>query len=126
LFGAKAEHLKRRYWLRIITPPDAQNEVWLEAYPRTIEDAQNFKRAELILAVRENDMQPSAVQIFHPNGKNRTVYSFREVVINKPDLRHVFEDPFHARVPVGWQKVVEEAPPMPATTQGSGRRSSLR
>jgi len=117
LFGAKAEQLKRRYWLRIVTPPDAKNEVWLEAHPRTIEDAQSFKWAEVILAVRENEVQPSAVQVYHPNGKDRTVYAFRDVVVNKPDLRHVFEDPFHARVPSGWQKVLEEAPQLPSAAQ---------
>ena len=44
LFGAKAEKLKQRYYLRIITPPDVQGQVWLEAWPRFLADARNFQR----------------------------------------------------------------------------------
>jgi TIGR03009 family protein len=122
LFGAKAEQLNRRYWMRIITPPGTQGQVWLEARPRFREDAQNFKYVELILTVREESVQPSAVQIYHPNGKNHTSYLLEAPVVNKPDLRGVFEDPFHARVPIGWQKLVEDAPqgPNPAQRPGAG------
>ena len=34
VFGVEAQKLKQRYFMRIITPPNVQNEVWLEAYPR--------------------------------------------------------------------------------------------
>ncbi len=35
LFGAKAEELKRQYYIRTITPADRHDEVSLEAYPRS-------------------------------------------------------------------------------------------
>ena len=34
LFGAEAKKLRQRYWLRIVTPPNIKNQVWLEAFPR--------------------------------------------------------------------------------------------
>ena len=120
LFGAKAEQLSRRYWLRIVTPPGTQGEVWLDAYPKFLADAQNFRHVELILAVGQNEVRPSAVQIHHPNGKNRTVYQFESAVVNKTGVRDVFEDPFHARVPAGWQKLVEDAPQAPSPPQRRG------
>ncbi len=59
LFGAQAAKLKARYYLQIITPEErAQNEVWLEAWPRWMADAQNFKFAKMILA-RDRTSRPS-------------------------------------------------------------------
>ena len=120
LFGAKAERLKQRYLIRIITPPGAENEVWLEAYPRYQQDAANFKRAELILAT--NDMRPIGLQIHLPNGKCRTSYHFENIVLNDP-LRFFKGDPFRAYTPFGWKKVVEEPPPQQASRKpASGDR----
>ncbi|NQU21530.1 MAG: hypothetical protein HQ567_09620 [Candidatus Nealsonbacteria bacterium] len=76
LFETKAERLKELFFIRIVTPPGAEGEIWLEAYPRFEEEACNFKRAELILKTK--DMMPSAMQYYAPNGKNRTAYAFDE------------------------------------------------
>ncbi len=108
LFGAEAEKLKRRYFLRIITPQNVQKEeIWLEAYPRFQKDAADFRRAQLIL--KAEHMQPFALQIHLPNGKNRTVYQFDEIVINDP-LGFLKGNPFHALTPPFWKRIVEEAP----------------
>ena len=45
LFGAAAKDLRRRYFIRIITPLDVQDQIWLEAYPRNQQDAANFHHA---------------------------------------------------------------------------------
>jgi TIGR03009 family protein len=113
LFGARAEMLKKRYWVRIVTPQNAKGEVWLEAYPRFQADAANFQRAELIL--KTADMQPFALQLYLPGGQQRTVYQFSNIKVNSrdpADLLDIFPDTdFHAGLPLGWQKIVEEAPP---------------
>jgi len=117
LFGAKAEALRRRYFLRIITPPDLRGkQVWLEAYPRFQADAANFQRAHLILSLP--DMTPFALNVYSPNGKNRTAYQFYDIKINEPTWwlgRNVFE----GSVPLGWQKVVEQPAPVQARQPGS-------
>lgn len=113
LFGAKAEKLKQRYLMRLITPPDVQNQIWLEAYPRFQADAANFRKAEMILTA--DQMRPFALQLHLPNGKNRTVYKFDNIVVNDP-FSFLKGDPFRASTPAGWTKVVQQ-PPQPATGQ---------
>jgi TIGR03009 family protein len=120
LFGAEAQKLKQRYYLRLITPRDAQGEIWLEAYPRYQKDAAEFKVAHLIL--QEKTMLPSALQIYMPTGQQRTVYKFDGIVINDP-LRFFEGNPFHANVPFGWIKVVEQPqPPAQASRPAAGAR----
>ena len=51
VFGIEAQKLKQRYFMRIITPPNVQNEVWLEAYPKWQADAANYRKVEVILQV---------------------------------------------------------------------------
>jgi len=105
LFGAEAAKLKRRYYLRVITPQNVQGQIWLEAYPRYQADAANFRRAELILAVANNDVEPKALQLFSPSGQDRTAFEFRD--IKKNALLPQFRDPFSVSVPRGWTRVVE-------------------
>jgi TIGR03009 family protein len=111
LFGSDAQRLKSRYFLRLVTPRDAQDEVWLEAWPRYQKDAAEFKRAELILKTK--DMMPFALQLYATNGKDRTVYRFDDIVINNP-LRRVQGNPYVPKFPTmfgnGWKLVVEEPP----------------
>jgi len=120
LFGAEAQTLKQRYFVRIITPPDAKDQVWLEAYPRYQEDAANFHHAQFIVTMP--DMTPFALRLVEPNGKNYTVYQFYDIVVNDP-LKFFKGDPFRPFVPQGWQLVVDN--PQPAQAQrppADGRR----
>ena len=117
LFGAKAQNLKQRYFIRIITPQGVKNQIWLEAFPRFQRDAANFRRAELILTA--DKMTPHALQIYSPNGKNRTVYQFYEIVTNDP-LGFLKGNPFHASTPWGWKKIVP--PPAQAGRPPPARR----
>jgi hypothetical protein len=108
LFGAKAQQLKQRYFITVITLPENRaQETWLRAVPRYASDAANFKFAELILA--NKDMTPTAIRLHSPNGKNSTSFSFTGIVTNDP-LRWLKLDPFRASTPLGWQKIVEQAP----------------
>lgn len=114
LFGTKAAELKRRYYLRLTTPPGAHGEVWLEAWPRFAADAQQFKQAEVILAVGQSRLTPKAVQLHHPNANSRVVYLLEAIAINKHGpLAFLEGDPFRPKAPPGWETVIEE-PPEPA------------
>ena len=58
-------------------------------------------------------MEPYALNIVQPNGKDQTVYQFFDIVVNDP-LRLFKGDPFRAFTPLGWQKIVQPAPDGPA------------
>jgi len=109
LFGAKAESLKQRYFLRLIAPPEGvEGQVWLEAHPATQRGLANFKMAEMILL--SDGMRPYALQIYLPNG-NRTAYRFTNLKLNANKLLDFLSaDPFKAVTPNGWKKIVEPAP----------------
>ena len=120
LFGAKAEQLKERYFLRVDTLDQAKDQAWLEAYPKRQGDAANFRCVTLILTLSK--MQPSALETVLPNGTARTVYQFHNPkvnIVNLLDPLKMFENNWlHVRTPAGWKKVVEEAP------QTEARRAS--
>jgi len=85
VFGAKADRLKQRYWMRDRTPPTEQNTIWLEAYPRYQADAANFKYVEIIIS--RKDFMPLAIQTFSPGydkrgNENRTVFQFEKTDVN--------------------------------------------
>jgi len=76
VFGAKAADLKKRYFLRIITPREnaQKGEIWLEAFPRTPEDAEEFKSIQLVLDAR--DLTPLAFIKTEANGEEKDSYKF--------------------------------------------------
>jgi TIGR03009 family protein len=107
VFGAKADTLKKRYWMRIVTPREAADQVWLEALPRFQADAANFAKVELILGAR--DLMPFAIQIYKPGGQDRDVYQFdqRTNLIDKGlDLIRDFARP---TTPFGYTYILEDA-----------------
>jgi len=107
VFGAKADTLKKRYWMRIITPRDIRDQIWLEALPRYQTDAANFSKVELILQAR--DLMPFAIQIFKPGGQDRDVYQFdpnTNLIDKGLDLIRDFARP---STPFGYTHVVEDA-----------------
>jgi len=124
LFGAKAESLKKRYFLRVIPEYSRAGEVWIQAFPRRQQDAANFHHAEVILATEK--MLPSAIQLHDPNnGKSRTVYKFDSPRINPIDpfkhldpLKLFGSDPFRPELPGrDWIRVVEDPPSQAAQRQ---------
>ncbi len=122
VFGAKAENVKSRYWIRPLRSPKKE---WirLEAWPRRQQDAADFRFAEILL--RAKDMQPVGIQlhgnrqrIILPGGRfafaegSRTTYSFFDTVINDP-LRKFKGNPFSPRTPWKWTKTVKHIAPAP-------------
>jgi TIGR03009 family protein len=112
VFGAKADTLKKRYWMRIITPPNATDQMWLEALPRFQADAANFSKVELILQAR--DLMPFAIQMYKPAGQDRDVYQFdpRTNLIDRGlDMIRDFAKPM---TPFGYKYVLEDLQAQPA------------
>lgn len=107
VFGAKAETLKKRYWMRIITPPEVRDQIWLEALPKFQADAANFAKVELILQAR--DLMPFAIQIHKPGGQDRDVYQFdpnTNLIDKGLDLIRDFARPV---TPLGYTYVLDDA-----------------
>lgn len=109
IFGAKAEQLKRRYWMRDTTPKDQIGKaIWLEAIPKFQQDAANFQSATVIL--NDSDCMPQGLRIFLPGGKANSDYAFASAKTN--DLTAVFDflaptlSPFKRAA--GWRHVVED------------------
>lgn len=139
MFGARVAAIKQRYWMRVITPRDAKEEYWLEAVPKQMQDAANFKKVEIIIA--REDYLPKAIQIYPVNydprsNPSRTVFQFERREVNFRDLQDLI--PFNKQfyepaTPSGWEKVIEryEAPqpvsqrPAPVVTPGQTRGAAM-
>lgn len=108
MFLAKAEHLRRRYFLRILSPPNRQDgQVWIEAFPRFQQDAANFRRAELILSTK--DFLPIGLKLHLTNGKSQTTHVFKDYKLNQLNfftgVRGIW-----APHPFGYEREVRKAP----------------
>lgn len=130
-FGTKAGPLKARYFLRVVTPPNETEQVWLEIRPRFQKDLTNFLKVEVILGAKE--MRPTAIQITHAEvkvpvasaqgpkmivGRQREVYQFDEKWFTLPSL---FSNDF-APVPFGYQVIDEKTSADPPPANGSQAR----
>ncbi len=114
VFGIEARKLKDRYFMRIITPANVQNEVWLEAYPRYQQQRTEFSKVQVILQISgpTKALLPYAIQIYSPNGKDRTVYQ-----LQNPSVNHRIwfplpgNDWWNPSIPHGWKKRTDLPPP---------------
>ena len=124
MFGAKAQTIKARYWVRNLEG-GPEGKYWLEAVPKSRDDAQNFKQVRILLD--QKDFLPDSLEIFGPNfnppqNDARQTYRFAD---RKPqDAKSVAAligqglDPlgiftrefFEPRIPLGWQKVTQGGP----------------
>jgi TIGR03009 family protein len=118
LFGAEAQKLKQRYFIRLLTPsPPVPGQVCLQAFPRYQQDAANFNHAIFIISTE--GMSPFALRIVQPNGKDYTNYRFFEVVVN--DKFKLWSNPFHPWTPWGWQMVPDQSPPVASKDRGQSQ-----
>jgi TIGR03009 family protein len=128
VFGAKADALKKRYFIKNVTstiaPKDAATSIWLEVRPKLQKDAANFSMVQLIFT--KKDMQLTAMQIFNPgaNAQNlsRTVITFDSQKINDPwaPWKQMLSD-FSRPNPIGYtHKLQTPAPQGPANGNGLG------
>ncbi len=107
LFGADAEKLKARYWMRVEQQPN-QAQIWLVALPKFQAQAADFRAVEVILDHQR--LLPTHMQVHLPNG-DRHMYTFdiAGATINSPlqKLQVLFRLP---RLPGGWKHIVEQMP----------------
>lgn len=123
MFGAKAETIKARYYLRRWPEGDA-SKYWLEAVPKSRQDSQNFSR--VIIGLSEKEFLPEILQVFAPNFdpvKNpaKQTYQFpvenrkttdaatiQDAIRNGLDPLNLFHREFYEpKTPAGWRKVVQ-------------------
>jgi TIGR03009 family protein len=78
LFGVKANEIKQRYFVRTIDPPEGNNDVWIEAWPKRPDDIGNYSRVQVVLD--RTDVLPKAMFIFlpqwTPEKRHREVFEF--------------------------------------------------
>jgi TIGR03009 family protein len=118
VFGVEAGKMKARYWLRIITPQERQGtEVWLEVFPKKAADAANFLKIDVVLKFEHQNgtvtkLEPFALNMHLPNGKDRTVYQFNSITANGliDGLQNFIQWFVRPGTPFGWQHQVVEAP----------------
>ena len=126
LFGARADSLKRRYYMRIITPQNVKDEIWLEAIPRYQREAASFQKAQLILKLPQMDI--FALQLYLPSTQPatqaRTVFQFDRIKANAIDPLKIFkEDPFRPILPdSSWAKVIEPSSGDAKQSEAMGQR----
>lgn len=118
LFGAEAEKLKQRYWIRI--EQENADQFWLVARPKFQEQAAEFTEVDVMLDRQQ--LLPTHMQVHLPNG-SRHLYMFdlANASVNSPlaRLQAMFERP---RTPFGWKRVVENIPLEQAAQPGSPTR----
>ncbi len=125
VFGAKAEDLKKRYYLHLITPEKAiGKEIRLEVYPRWQEDADEFRCVQLIVDART--FVPLGLIKYAVNGKERTTYKFEPKSIrinnNMDKIRDFFREHFASDTPLGWTKEVQDIPAQPESNAGASQQ----
>jgi len=109
VFGAKADQLKRRYWMRDVTPKDEVGKrIWLEAIPKFQQDAANFKSATVMLT--ESDCMPYALRLEMPGGTGNTDYFFAGAKVNDPlaVVEYLMPKISPLMAARGWRHVVED------------------
>ncbi|MBI1901048.1 MAG: hypothetical protein HYS13_08050 [Planctomycetia bacterium] len=109
LFGADANRLLQRYFMRIVTPQNApRNQVWIQALPRYQVDAANYQAVLAILTItEEKTLTPFAVKAYLPDG-SRVVHRLDNLSVN--ERRLFLKNDFAPYVPSGWTKVVHDRP----------------
>ncbi len=114
VFGAKADDIRRRFWVRIITPPErAQGknpEYWLEAVPKHQEDAAEYRVIHLIIDQKE--FLPKAMIMFGRVNGSRKQLEFHDREVNFSVLAeklNLFHRQFYEpKTPSGWTKDVRK------------------
>jgi len=113
MFGAKAETIKARYWVRGLQ--GEAGKYLLEAVPKSRQDAQNFKK--VIIQLDEKTYLPDMLQVFEPNSDDnrpyRKTYKFIEQQTsddpaNVLQFLNIFHREFYEpKIPSGWKKEVQ-------------------
>lgn len=107
LFGAEAEKLKKRYWLKVDDQAPS-TQIWLIAYPKFQADAANYRYVRLSL--ERASLLPQAMEMHLPDGSRHTyIFSLEDALVNAPldRFKNMFSVP---PILSGWKRVVEPPP----------------
>jgi TIGR03009 family protein len=107
LFGADANKLKQRYWMRV-DPAQDPNQIWIVALPKFQAQAANFKAVEIILDRQR--MLPTHMRVTLPNSSRHLyIFDVANAKVNNPwnRVQNWFELP---HLPLGWKRIVEQIP----------------
>jgi TIGR03009 family protein len=113
LFGAQRQTMLERYWVHVITPPQATDEYWLEAVPKRIEDTRNYSRVQVVIA--RQDFLPKSMIVYPPNYDPQspvsTAYVFenRRINSNLDKLRDFLQLFIRPSLPLGWTRQEHKA-----------------
>jgi hypothetical protein len=128
IFGAKADKLKARYWLREATPPEEKGQhVWLEVYPKFQHDAANFRRVKVVLKAADHSLHGLMIEL--PSGKQQSTFLFEDIVINDffGGVKGDFDPP---KTPRGWVPIIDPPAETPTANkpdaQNAGKREAKR
>ena len=136
LFGAKKDDIMKRYWVRYIPKykTDAQgqeklvkDEIWLDIYPKRINDAQMYSKVELILSA--DDFMPLAIHMYDPNynpaknnyGSRYFIFQNRQINGALAGFQGWMNRFVEVNVPLNWRKVDTSKP-----TQSAQRPAQQR
>ena len=110
LFGVEKEVILDRYWIRVITPAGVEDEYWLEAWPKRIDDARNYQKLEIVLA--RKDFLPKSLHVYATNYdkvKNpmSQAYEFGNRKINSSvaALQQFLRRFVRPQTPIGWKRI---------------------
>lgn len=129
IFGAEAAKMLARYWIRVVTPPEAaeKGEYWLEAYPKFAGDRSEFHHVRVILDGTE--FLPVALEVYAASYTEANpafmTYKFEDRRKNPNNSLFIIQRrPFYEpQIPSGWQLVeiplaAPELPGSPAPRVG--------
>ena len=137
LFGAKKKDVMDRYWVRYIPKYEAdaqgkqqliESEIWLDIYPKRLNDAQMYSKVELILSA--DDFMPLAIHMYDPNynpAKNNYasryfLFQNRKINGTLPALQNWMNRFVEVTVPVTWRKVVRQNGPAQSAQRPAAKR----
>jgi TIGR03009 family protein len=109
LFGADADKLKQRYWMKIDNQNQDPKQIWLVAMPKFQEQAANFSQVDLILD-RKLEL-PQAMRVTMPN-RDQHVYMFDLKTAKQNKMldrlqQALFQKP---SIPFGYKHVLDQTP----------------
>lgn len=115
LFGASKDDILSRYWVRIITPQGVQDEYWLEAVPKKIDDSRNYSKLELVIS--RNEFLPVMLHVYAPNYNPKEnnfssrVFEFKNRQVNSAlaQIQDFFKVFVRPSTPIGWERVARQA-----------------
>ena len=115
LFGASKEDILNRFWVQVVTPNNVQNEYWLEAVPKKIDDARNYNKLEIVIS--RNEFLPTMLHLYAPdynpaeNNFTSRLFEFKNRKVNASlaKVQNFFNRFVRPATPGGWERVPRRA-----------------